>query len=280
MADVLVVAALIVAAVVQLVVAVAQVAVSVVVVAAVVVVAVVVADAVAVAVVVVVGPLIVMVVEIPGYLDYSCLDHCLVPFCCRLVACDAGVVVADSFHVRLTVDVAGDELVVVHDDFGSVEIDDAALLVVDDGMAVVDCSSDHHVGSSRAVVRNSCRDCYAAVYPDGTGADHAGNGAVVLLFLIGSVGAVVAVTVGAGEVGFELDQALASESSALLVVVPCSVVVDTVADDEDDVFRCHHRDLLRPSLRHCWGHFFQRLAVLPTVMVQSPVGVQLAAESA
>lgn len=205
----------------------------------------------------------------------------MVLFCCRLVACDAEVVAADSFHVHLTVAAAGDELAVVHDDFGSAESGDAALLVADDGMAEVDGSSGHRVDSSLVAVLNSCRGCYAAVYPGGTGVDQfAEDDAVEPPSQIGSVDVGVAETAGAavaGERGFELDQVLASESSALLVVVPCSVVADTAADDVDGVFRCHRRGRLRPSLRHCWGHFFQRLAVLQAVTVQPPAGEQLAA---
>lgn len=221
-------------------------------VAVVVVVAVVVA---AVAVVVVVGvvPLLV-VVEIPGYLDYSCWGHCLVPFCCLLVACDVVEVVADSFHVHLTVGAAvDDEPVVVHDGFDSAANGDAALLVAVDGMEVAD--GNRPVGSWRVAVQSSCRDCYAAVYPDDTDDDLvAGHGAAETSFLrqIGSVDAVDVVTVvaaaaaAAEEVDSELDQALANASSALQVVVPCSAVVDTVADDADGVFRCRPRGHLRP----------------------------------
>lgn len=207
----------------------------------------------------------------------------MVLFCCRLAACDAEVVAADSFHVHLTVAAAaGDELAVVHDDFGSAESGDAALLVAADGMAEVDGSSGHRVGSSLVAVLNSYRGCYAAVYPGGTGVDQfAADGAVGPPSPIGSVDVGVAVTVGAavaGEGDFELDQVLANESSALLVVVPCSVVADTAADDVDGVFRCHRRDRLRPSLRHYWGHSFQRLVVLQAETVQPPAGGQLAAE--
>lgn len=216
------------------------------------------------------------------------------PFCGHPVAYDVvGAVVADSLRAHSNA-VAVDDgpVVVAHDDFDLVVSDDAALLVADDGMEVVDGSLDlRPVGSSRAVGRRSFRGCYAAVYPDDTAGDDlvAGSGAVEASSLrdrIGSVDAGVAAAAAVGEVDSELDQALASASSALPVVVPCSdvvaaaVVVDTVAGDADDVFRCRRRGHLRPLMRHCWGHPCQRLVVLQAAMVRSPVGVQLAAELA
>lgn len=204
-----------------------------------------------------------------------------------------GAEVADSFRAHSNAVVAVDDgpVVVAHDDFDLVVSDDAALLVADDGMEVADGSLDRPVGSSRAVDRRSFRGCYAAVYPDDTAGDDlvAGNGAVEassLRLRIGSVDAGVAAAAAVGEVDSELDQALASASSALPVVVPCSdvvaaaVVVDTVVDDADGVFRCRRRGHLRPLMRHCWGHPCQRLVVLQAAMVQSPVGVQLAVELA
>lgn len=217
------------------------------------------------------------------------------PFCGLPVAYGVvGAKVVDSFRAHSNAVAAADDgpVVVAHDDFDLVVSDDAALLVADDGMEVADDSLDHHpVGSSRAVGRRSFRGCYAAVYPDDTAGDDlvAGSGAVEASsrrVRIGSVDAGVAAAAAVGEVDSELDQALASASSALLVVVPCSdvvaaaAVVDTVAGDADGVFRCRRRGHLRPLMRHCWGHPCQRLVVLQAAMVQSPVGVQLAAELA
>lgn len=204
------------------------------------------------------------------------------------MACDAVVAVVDSFHVRLTVGAVGDEPVVVHGGFDSVANGDVALLVADDGMEVADGSLDRPVGSLKAVAQSSYRDCCAAVYPDDTGDDRiAGNGAAVETSFhrrIGSVDAagVVATVVvaAAGVVDSELDQALASVSSALPVVVPCFVAaVDIAAGGADGVCRCRRRGHLRPFVGHCWGHPCRWPVVRRAVMVRSPVGERLAAES-
>lgn len=196
------------------------------------------------------------------------------------MACDAvEVVVADSFHDHSTAD-ADDEPVMVHDDFGSVANGDAALLGADDGTEVADGSPVRRpVGSWMGADRNSCRGCYAAVYPDDTGDDLiAVHGAAAEASWHRWVGLAAA----AGEVDSELGRASANESSELLVVLPCSVVVavDTVAGDADGVFRCRRLGHLRPLMRHCWGHLCHRPVVQRAAMVRSPAEVQSEAESA
>lgn len=165
----------------------------------------------------------------------------------------------------------------LHDDFGFVANGDAALLEADDDTEVVDDSLGRlPVESWRAEVQNSCHGYYAVVYLDGTGDDLiAGAAEASFLHLLCSGAA-------AGEPDSELGQVLANASSALLVVVPCSVVVavaDTVADCADDVFRCRRHGHPRPLLRHCWGHLCHRLVVQRAAMVRPPAEVQSEAES-